>query len=63
MFNIEKVSVKIGRKFVYCILGQGTNGIVSIPLSGWSASDRWQLNLKDKKATSLTPGRDTLINK
>jgi len=34
-----------------------------LPLSGKTDSDKWQLDSKTEKVTSLSPGRGTLTNK
>jgi len=34
-----------------------------LPLSGQTDSNRWQLDSKTEKVTSLSPGRGTLTNK
>jgi len=50
--------VEIGRQISCCVL----DGI-DLPLSGYTGSSRWQLNLKTAKVTSLSPGRVNLANK
>jgi len=39
-------------------LGKALNGL----LSGYTGSNRWQLDSKTEKVTSLSSGRGTLIN-
>jgi len=34
-----------------------------LPLSGYTGSNRWQLDSKTEKVTSLFPGRSNLTNK
>jgi len=36
---------------------------LSLPLSGYTGNNRWQLNSKTEKVPSLSPGRGTLTNK
>jgi len=41
-------------------LGKALNGIA---LNGQTGSNRWQLDSKNEKVTSLSPGRGNLVNK
>jgi len=59
----KRVSVEIGRQVrLLCPWARHLTGL-SLPLSGYTGSNRWQLDSKTEKVTSLSPGRDTLTNK
>jgi len=44
-------------------LAKALDGIASTLSAGWTGSNRWQLDSKTAKDTSLSPGRDNLVNK
>jgi len=54
--------VEIGRQVrLLCPWARHLTGL-PLPLSGWTSSNRWQLDSKTEKVTSLSPGRGTLTN-
>jgi len=59
----KRVSVEIGRQV--CLLCPWSWHLpeLPLPLSSQTGSNRWQLDSKSEKVTSLSPGRGTLTNK
>jgi len=57
------ISVGIGRQVrLLCPWARHLTGL-TLPMSGWIGSNRWQLDSKTAKVTSLSLGRSTLTNK
>jgi len=55
--------VKIGRQVrMLCPWARHLTGFLLL-LSGWTGSNRWQLDWKTEKVPSLSPGRGALTNK